>query len=183
MNIGKTPTSKNTPGFQGIIATNKSRDASRSPRLGGKNELDGIISPNINNFNMPKIDGSSSPDLDHLVATAAFGGAQGDYPSIPENAGSPSSRFGASRITPKGSRLDFQKSKLSSNFKNGRSQGRHASIGHNAEMYVPINLDGQMVQILNQKGKKHGASHRNAQSFVGDFSVYANAFEKKLTAD
>lgn len=56
-------------------------------------------------------------------------------------------------------------------------------MGHNAEMYVPINLDGQMVQILNTKGKKHGASHRNAQSFGGDFSVYANAFEKKLTAD
>lgn len=52
-------------------------------------------------------------------------------------------------------------------------------MSNNAEMYVPVSLDGHMVQILNSKGKSKG--HRNQPA--GDFSVYANAFEKKLTAD
>ena len=46
-------------------------------------------------------------------------------------------------------------------------------------MYVPINLDGQMVQILNKKSGYRPTVPRN--QFIGDFSVYANAFQKKLT--
>ena len=46
-----------------------------------------------------------------------------------------------------------------------------------AEMYVPVDLDGQMIQIAQPKTSKFTA-HRNLSQC--DFSMYANAFNKKF---
>ena len=71
---GKTPNKKNTPVFNSILATNKSRDSSKSPHLINGLNHDGLVSPAINNLSKPNNNDTSSVDLDHLIATAAFGG-------------------------------------------------------------------------------------------------------------
>ena len=69
----------------------------------------------------------------------------------------------------------------SSTYRQKKATSKGSKTGR-VEMFVPINLDGQLVQISSVGSSKHGQSSvhalRNHSSV--DFSMYANAFGKKL---